>query len=236
MTWVEQSELPWRFTPTGDRCLMIEFGRRLDPAVNRMAHAFTRRLLELSITGIVDVVPAFTTVSIHYRPECFGYDALCERMHELLANGIPDHGGQENQVEIPVCYGGECGPDLDEVAAACGHTPAEVMERHLASPHCVAMLGFAPGFPYITGLDPSLSVPRRATPRSRVPAGTVAIAGGQTGIYPLESPGGWNLIGRTPLKMFDLSRASPCLLGPGDLPRFVSITLEEYLRAGGPLA
>ena len=227
------TDFQWRIAPTGDRCLIVEFGQRADTAVNRIVHAFARRLDDLSIKGIVDVAPAFTTVSIHYRPECFGYEALRERMNDLLAQGIPQHPGLERQVEIPVCYGGACGPDLDEVATACGCTSAQVMERHIASPHRVAMLGFVPGFPYITGLDPSLSVPRRATPRTRVPTGTVAIAGSQTGIYPFETPGGWNLIGRTPLPMFDLGRASPCLLQPGDLPRFVSITLEEYLGAQG---
>ena len=233
MTVVMLTEFQWRIAPTGDRCLIVEFGQRVDAAVNRTVHAFARQLDHLSIMGIVDVVPAFTTVSIHYRPECLEYQTLRERMNDLLAKGIPHHHGHERQVEIPVCYLGACGPDLDEIAAACGCTSAQVIERHIASPHRVAMLGFAPGFPYITGLDPSLSVPRRATPRTRIPTGTVAIAGSQTGIYPFETPGGWNLIGRTPLKMFDLGRASPCLLRPGDLPRFVSITLEEYFQAGG---
>jgi KipI family sensor histidine kinase inhibitor len=126
-------------------------------------------------------------------------------------------------VEIPVCYGGDFGPDLDALASHAKLTAADVIARHTAATYTVAMLGFAPGFPYLFGLDPALEMPRRASPRTRVPAGSVAIGGAQTGIYPSELPGGWQLIGRTPLALFDAQRDPPSLLMPGDRVRFVAI-------------
>ena len=133
-------------------------------------------------------------------------------------------------VEIPVCYGGEFGEDLDAIAARADISIDEVIARHTQAEYTVAMLGFAPGFPYLLGLDPALHVPRRANPRTRVPAGSVAIGGAQTGIYPRELPGGWNLIGRTPLALFDADREPPCLLAPGDRVRFRAIDADEFRR------
>ncbi|WIG55610.1 MAG: Allophanate hydrolase 2 subunit 1 [Rhodanobacteraceae bacterium] len=131
---------------------------------------------------------------------------------------------------IPVCYGGDCGPDIDAIAEHAGLVRDEVIARHAAAEYTVAMLGFAPGFPYLLGLDAALHVPRRATPRTRVPAGSVAIGGAQTGIYPCELPGGWHLIGRTPLALFDPRRDPPCLLAPGDRVRFRAIDAGEFAR------
>jgi inhibitor of KinA len=136
-------------------------------------------------------------------------------------------------VELPVCYGGEFGPDLEEVAARCGLSAAEVMARHSTAEYRVYMLGFSPGFPYLGGLDPAIAAPRRETPRLRVPAGSVGIAGMQTGIYPQESPGGWQIIGRTPGRLFRPDRAEPCLLGPGDRLRFVPVGPEAFRAAAG---
>ncbi len=223
----------WRIDPVGDRCLIVEFGRVVAPAINETVRDFARQLLDEPIAGVVDVVPAFTTVAIHYRPEFFAeggspYDVLSRQLDALLVRGIRRHGEDVRTVEIPVCYGGEFGPDLDEVAAACGLQPAQVIERHIASQHVVYMLGFAPGFPYIGGLDPSLAMPRRSTPRTRIPAGSVAIASDQTSIYSLETPGGWNVIGRTPLKLFDAGSKAPCLLRAGDRIRFVPVSAEVF--------
>jgi KipI family sensor histidine kinase inhibitor len=131
-------------------------------------------------------------------------------------------------IEIPVCYGGEYGPDLDAVAKRAGLAPDEIVARHTAAEYAVAMIGFAPGFPYLLGLDPALATPRRTDPRTRVPAGSVAIGGAQTGIYPRELPGGWQLIGRTPLVLFDPRREPPCLLAPGDGLRFRAIRADEF--------
>ncbi len=134
----------------------------------------------------------------------------------------------DDRIEIPVCYGGEFGPDLDAVAAHTALDAGDVIARHLQAEYRVAMLGFMPGFPYLLGLDPALHAPRRASPRTRVPAGSVAIGGAQTGIYPRELPGGWQLIGRTPLRLFDPARAQPALLRPGQRVRFRLIDAGEF--------
>lgn len=139
-------------------------------------------------------------------------------------------------VEIPVCYGGEYGLDLDAVAERARLSRDDVIARHAAAEYVVAMLGFAPGFPYLLGLDPALQMPRRATPRTRVPAGSVAIGGEQTGIYPRELPGGWHLVGRTPVVLFDARRDPPCLLAPGDRVRFRAIDAAEFARLAGTAA
>lgn len=219
--------------PVGDRCLIVEFGRQVEPAANRAALDFARQLMDEEMPGIVDVVPAFTTVAVHYRPESFAeggmpYRHLREGLAAMLARGVATHAGEGRIVEIPVCYGGEFGPDLDEVAGLCGLPREQIIERHVASPHVVCMLGFAPGFPYIGGLDRSLAVPRRSTPRTRIAAGSVAIARDQTVIYPLETPGGWNVIGRTPLRLFDAASETPCLLQPGDRLRFVPVAADVF--------
>ena len=232
----------WRIDALGERCLMVEFGQRVDPRINAAVHAFADHLIDHPIAGVTDVVPAFTTVAVHYRPEGIDDDAsgdlphrrLQRRLAELLAHGIEGAARQTRLVEIPVCYGGDLGPDLDEVASTCGMPAHEVIERHAASPHVVYMLGFAPGFPYMGGLDPRLAMPRRSTPRVRIPPGSVAIAREQSAVYTFETPGGWNLIGCTPLALFTPQADPPTLLRPGDRIRFVPISREafEAARAG----
>lgn len=224
---------PWRIEPLGDRCLIVEFGTRVDPEIGRTVRAFAARLLDEPLDGVLDVVPAFTTVALHYRPEAFAgaelpHVQLRRRLEAMLARGVVTQSVAARVVEVPVCYGGEFGPDLDAVAAACALTPDEVIRLHGASPHVVYMLGFAPGFPYIGGLDAQLAVPRRATPRTAIPAGSVAIARDQSVVYPLQTPGGWNVIGRTPLRLFDPDSEPPCLLQPGDDVRFVPVSPERF--------
>ncbi|HEY5633321.1 MAG TPA: 5-oxoprolinase subunit PxpB [Burkholderiaceae bacterium] len=235
----------WRIEAAGDRCLIVEFGDRVDPAINRTVHALAERLLDEALEGVTDVVPAFTTVAVHYRPEAVALGAsgkaedplpharLSAALGSILEAGVQARDADQRTVEIPVCYGGEFGPDLDEVAAACGLSPAEVVALHGESPHVVYMLGFAPGFPYMGGLDPRLARPRRSTPRVRIAAGTVAIAREQSAVYTLETPGGWNLIGRTPIALFRPDADPPSLLRPGDRVRFVAISEADYraLRA-----
>ena len=227
----------WRIDPVGDRCLMVEFGQRVDPVINATVHALADHLLEHPIEGVTDVVPAFTTVAVHYRPEVLAsarpgsqtpYRELERTIAGILSGGLERTHSAARTVEIPVCYGGEFGPDLEDVAKACGLTAQQVIELHAASPHVVYMLGFAPGFPYMGGLDARLAMPRRSTPRVRIPAGTVAIAREQSAIYTLETPGGWNLLGRTPVQLFTPHAASPTLLRPGDQVRFVPITREQF--------
>ena len=223
----------WRIAPLGDRCLVVEFGHRVDPEIACTVRSFAAHLLGNPPEGVLDVVPTFTTVAVHYRPQAFTgpelpHVELRRQLEALLAHGVAGERVTARVVEVPVCYGGEFGPDLDEVAAACRLSPQEVIGLHGASPHVVYMLGFAPGFPYIGGLDERLAVPRRSTPRTAIPAGSVAIARDQSVIYPLETPGGWNLIGRTPLPLFDASAEPPCLLQPGDEVRFVPVSLEQF--------
>ncbi len=222
----------WRIAPLGDRAMIIEFGHHVDAQINARVQAVAQAISLAALPGVTDIVPAFTTIGLHYRPELFEgaspYEALRQQVQALLGRGIAPHKTATRVVEIPVRYGGQWGPDIEEVAAACKLTVEEVIARHTASVHSVFMLGFAPGFAYLAGLDPRLVVPRRATPRTAVPAGSVAIARDQCAIYPLETPGGWNLIGRTPLCLFDPNAQPPCLLAPGDEVRFVPISLAEY--------
>lgn len=254
--------LSWRIDPVGDRCMLVGLGSEVSPATSARVHALVARLREQPIVGVRDVVPAFTTVALHYLPECFvapppsatgtpprggetvlgngasngpigatPFERLRDLVLERLAEPLEGRADSGRVVEVPICYGGadnDFGPDLDEVAARCGLAPAEVLARHQASAHRVSMLGFAPGFPFIDGLDAGLAMPRRGQPRTRIPPGSVAIARGQTCIYPLETPGGWNIIGRTPLRLFDPAAEPPCLLAPGDAIRFVQVTTETY--------
>jgi inhibitor of KinA len=217
----------------GDRCLIVDFGQRVDPEINEIARSFAAQLLAHRIPGVVDIVPAFATVAIHYRPEAFAgaippHERLARRIESMLTAGVPRTRSGERVVDVPVSYGGEFGADLPEVAAACGLSEADVIALHGASPHVVYMLGFAPGFPYLGGLDPRLALPRRKTPRTKVPMGSIAIAREQTAIYSVEMPGGWSLIGRTPLELFDVDADPPCVLQPGDAVRFVPITAEQF--------
>ncbi|HEY9064623.1 MAG TPA: 5-oxoprolinase subunit PxpB [Burkholderiaceae bacterium] len=224
-----------RIEPSGDQCLIVEFGTTIDIETNRRACAFARRLEAAALQGVLDVVPSFTAVGVHYRataverqPGETPFVALRRSVEALLAEPLQGDDGDTRLVEIPVCYGGEFGPDLDEVAAATGLAAAEVVRLHGETIGRVFMLGFAPGHPFIGLWDERLAVPRRQTPRTKVPAGSVAIANRQSNVYPFDLPGGWNLIGRTPLAMFDPQREAPALLRAGDQVRFVPITRAEF--------
>lgn len=231
-------------TPLGDRALRIGLGEQPDAATVARVQALARVLREQPLPGQCDVVPAYTTVTLHYRPEALlddtdpddlraPWERLAAQVRGLLRRARRGGATAAREVVVPICYGGEAGPDLAAVAEHCGLSEAEVIARHLASAHQVCMLGFAPGFPFITGLDPALRTARRATPRTRIPPGSVAIAREQTCIYPLETPGGWNLIGRTPLRLFDPAATPPSRLRAGDRIRFEAIDAARFeaLRA-----
>lgn len=219
--------------PLGDTALLLRWGERIDPDLNRRVHALAAALDAIRPPWLLDLVPAYATLALHLDTATFApVDeplATAERwLRAQLATLADDADAPAatpaaRLVEIPVRYGGEHGPDLDEVARDTGLSPEQVVARHTAGHYHVALLGFAPGFPYLLGLDPALALPRLATPRQRVPAGSVAIGGAQTGIYPRESPGGWRVIGRTPLTLFDPLRDPPALLAPGDRVRFVAV-------------
>ena len=217
-----------------DDAWLLRFGDRIDPELNAAVHAMAARLRALNPSWLRDLVPAFASLGVFFDA---GVDPA--RVHaQLLAlveacasDGLAARKEAENGVvEIPVLYGGEHGPDLESSAAGLGLSPGELIRRHTAGDYTVAMIGFAPGFPYLSGLDPALALPRLATPRARVAAGSVAIGGAQTGIYPHESPGGWRLLGRTPWVLFDAAHEPPTRLHPGDRVRFVAIDADEFDR------
>ncbi|WP_251862787.1 5-oxoprolinase subunit PxpB [Achromobacter sp. Marseille-Q4962] len=229
----------WRILPQGDRCLIIDFGTEIDAATGRLCLAAARRLREAGLPGVTDVVPSFVAVAVHYRPDAGGtptYGALADRIEALLGAGIAAEDAIGREIDVPVCYGGEHGPDLDDVARAAGLTPDEIIALHSGPRAMVFMLGFAPGHAYLGVHDDRLNIPRRASPRTAVPAGAVAVANRQTVIYPARLPGGWNLIGATPLALFDPAREPAALLQPGDSVRFVPIGPEEFERLRGERA
>ncbi|MBB5015794.1 5-oxoprolinase subunit PxpB [Rehaibacterium terrae] len=219
--------------PLGDAALLLRWGERIDPDLNRRVHVLAAALDVIRPPWLLDLVPAYATLALYLDTAAFGPAepplAAAERWLRARLATLADHTDDPaatpsaRSIEIPVRYGGEDGPDLDAVARDSGLSPDEVVARHTAGDYHVALLGFAPGFPYLLGLDPMLALPRLATPRQRVPAGSVAIGGAQTGIYPRESPGGWRIIGRTPLVLFDPLRDPPALLAPGDRVRFVAV-------------
>jgi KipI family sensor histidine kinase inhibitor len=211
-----------RIRECGDSMLLIEFEPAIDPVINERAIALALRLRRRGARGIRDVAPGYCTVGVYFDPLQTDLAALeraiADEARDLVSiEDVPPR----MPIDIPVTYGGEWGPDLDAVAAHAGCTTAEVIERHVARTYRVYMLGFVPGFAYMGRVDASIAMPRHRVPRERVPAGSVGIAGEQTGVYPVSSPGGWQLIGHTAAVLFDPDRAQPSLLAPGDLVRFV---------------
>jgi KipI family sensor histidine kinase inhibitor len=236
---MSEIEIEW----LGDRALLLRLGTSIDVDLNTRTHALADILRAANLPGVADIVPAYASVTVLYDPLAWSDPAsaatpaerFAQRLH-TLAISAPAHQARNEtaekdpSIEIPVCYGGAYGPDLGEVVRLTKLDEAEVIARHTQADYRVAMLGFAPGFPYLLGLDPSLCTPRRANPRTRVPAGAVAIGGAQTGIYPRELPGGWQIIGRTPLTLFDAARDPPALLAPGLRVRFRAIADDEFAR------
>jgi inhibitor of KinA len=230
---------PVRLYPLGDAAVVLELGQAIAPATHQLIQALARVLGQHPLPGLREYVPAFTTLTVYYDPWVLSqaspvlpYEQVASYLQSLLPAARAALAGYVPGplVEIPVCYGGGFGPDLGLVASHAQLSPAEVMARHAQPEYLVYMVGFAPGFPYLGGLDTRLATPRRAQPRPLVPAGAVGIAGAHTGIYSLPTPGGWQLIGRTPLRLFDPGRARPSLLQAGDRLRFVPISEQEFDR------
>ena len=218
-------------SPLGDSALLVRLGDAIDEATHRRVRAACARLEERPVPGMREYVPAFASVAVHYDAAALGGEGAYERMEravrEALAGLVEIELPPERVIEIPVLYGGETGPDLEEVARWAGLDPEEVVRIHSGADYRVHMVGFSPGFGYLGGLDERIAMPRRATPRARVPASSVAIGGRQTGVYPIDSPGGWRVIGRTPLRLFDPLSDPPTLLRVGDRVRFQAIDPEE---------
>lgn len=220
-----------RVEPLADDAWLIHVGTAMDATTNAQVHALAARIRAQSPSWLRDLVPAYTSLAVFFDIDAVSADVVRDWTYTQSVGDIDDALAEASRaIEIPVRYGGAFGEDLDAAAAELGIAADTVISRHGAALYTVAMIGFAPGFPYLSGLDPSLALPRLATPRTRVPAGSVAIGGAQTGIYPRESPGGWRLLGRTPLRLFDSQRASPSLLAPGDRVRFVAIDDDAFAR------
>ena len=212
-----------KIQPCGDAMLLVELEPAIDPVINERAILLAAGIRARQARGVRDIAPGYSTLGIHFDPLQTDLAALEQAIaSEFAALAALDEVAARDPIEIPVEYGGAHGPDLDAVAAHAGCSVAEVITRHSERLYRVYMLGFVPGFAYMGRVDPSIAAPRHRVPRERVPAGSVGIAGLQTGVYPVESPGGWQLIGRTPTVMFDADRAQPSLLKAGDLVRFVA--------------
>ena len=220
----------FRLLPLGDAALTVEFGDEIDPAVNARVIAFAETLRAQRWEGVLDVVPTYRSVTIHVDPLSLGLNTLTDRLREIPHTGSPHTTSSGRHHTIPVLYGGEWGPDLDDVAAFAKLSAADVIRLHSSVLYRVYMLGFSPGFPYLGSVPDPLAMPRLATPRTTVPAGSVGIAGNQTGIYPTSTPGGWRLIGRTPLTLYRANSSKPFLLNPGDVVRFEPIGPQEFDR------
>jgi inhibitor of KinA len=229
---VKENDL--RIVPAGDAALVIELPGRddvIDPSVNARAIAIAESISAVKLAGIRDVVPAYRSVSVFFDPlrtEAGKLSAIIDRASG--SEGARPDDTLTKPIEVPVCYGGEWGPDLEAVASFAALSPAEVIEIHSTVLYRVFMLGFFPGFAYMGIVDPRIAAPRHQVPRVRVSSGSIGLAGQQTGIYPYDTPGGWQVIGKTPVKPLDLKRVVPFLFNPGDLVRFVPIDVDEYHR------
>jgi KipI family sensor histidine kinase inhibitor len=253
MTELQWEGQPVSFTPLGDSAVTVSVGARVDPWVNDRVRSFADMVAAISFPGYVEAVAGYHTATVYYdafrlfrgldrleglfpgldagRPESLQdfVCALLRHMWEKLDDGQP---GESRLVEIPVLYGGEYGPDLEEASKSCGLEPEEYASIHSSAEYRVYMVGFVPGFPYLGGMPKEIAVPRKDTPRVSVPAGSVAVGGGQTGIYPLEVPGGWNVIGRTSLRLFRPEDSEPSLLRSGDRVRFVPKAAADAQKYG----
>jgi KipI family sensor histidine kinase inhibitor len=212
----------------GDSCWLIVVGGDISPSTSARVHALQHATEALHPTWLVETVPGYCSLGLVVQPLYISPREVKEFVSTAVRNVTAASPVQPRIVTIPVCYGGAYGPDMEVVYQRSGLSEQEVMQRHVAASYQCSVLGFLPGFLYLTGLDPQLATPRLATPRATVPAGSVGIAGAQTGVYPVSSPGGWNIIGHTPLTLFDPSREQPSLVQAGDVVRFSPISLEEF--------
>lgn len=237
MPFPQDNTSSWNIVSQGDRSIIVVFGDQINVEIGHQCATAANALRAANITGVSDIVSTFNSVTLHFQPRLFdaaiGFERLAGDIDKVLANALIEGANiaASRQIDIPVCYGGQYGPDLAHVAQHCKLSEADVIRLHSESTAYVFMLGFAPGAPYIGVHDPKLAIGRRSTPRTDVPAGSVAIANLQTMIYPNTSPGGWHIIGATPLVLFDPDQEPATLLAPGDTVRFVPIDQQAFLAA-----
>ena len=214
----------------GDSALNMEFGNEISEEINKKIRAVTTLIEGREISGINEIVPTYRSLMIHYNPLIIGYEELVSILKEMEENMDCVEISLPEVIEIPVLYGGQWGPDIENVAAYNNMTVEDVIEIHTSTEYLIYMLGFTPGFPYLGGMDKRIAAPRLQSPRTKIPAGSVGIAGEQTGIYPVQSPGGWQLIGSTPIELFNPERENPILLKSGSYIVFKSIDEDEYMK------
>jgi inhibitor of KinA len=217
-----------RIRPLGDTALRIQLGEGIDPELNRRVRAACAALERAALPGVVEWVPSYTAVTVHYQPHVVRYPELCRRVEAAIAGSDDAPVPEGKIVTLPVLYGGAHGPDLAFVAEHHRLSVEEVIALHSRPEYLVYMIGFAPGFAYLGGLPEQLVTPRLEKPRLSVPKGSVGIGGAQTGVYSVDSPGGWRLIGRTPVPLYDPAKNPPALLEAGDRLRFRPVSAAEY--------
>ena len=218
---------PPRLLPSGDSAVTVEFSRNIDDDANQRVLALDRALAEAVIEGVTEAVPTYRSLLVHYDPGLLGFDALGEKLLALAGQPQPPM-AKTRRWRIPVAYGGEHGIDLEDVAKTLNTTPDDIVARHVAGDYRVAMIGFTPGWSYLSGLDKSLHMPRRLSPRTFTPAGTISIGGVQAGIQCLAAPSGWHLLGRTAVRTFQLHRDPVFLTEPGDRVTFYPVDVKTY--------
>ncbi|MGP9810737.1 5-oxoprolinase subunit PxpB [Rhodopseudomonas sp. NSM] len=219
---------PPRMLPSGDAAITVDFGREISTQANQRVLALDAILARHAIAGVRETVPTYRSLLVHYDPEQIGFTALAEQLSALALSYVETETTAKRRWRIPVCYGGENGIDLEDAATALQITPDDLVARHAGGTYRVAMIGFTPGWSYLSGLDPALAIPRRQAPRLLTPAGTISIGGVQTGVQCLPGPSGWHLLGRTPVRTYQLHRDPVFLLEPGDAISFFSIDTREF--------
>ncbi len=213
----------------GDNALLLQFKHADESELLPYIHSLTEKLLKLRLNGIRDIVPAFTSLAIYYDPILVLYDELLFELEPYIQEPFKKIKQETKLLSIPVCYDETYGLDILEIAHSHNLSVADLIQKHTEITYTVAIMGFLPGFPYLVGLDEKLWTPRKSTPRTHVPKGAVAIGGSYTGIYPIPSPGGWNIIGQTPISLFNSQEDDPFLLIPGNQIQFYAISKEEFI-------
>lgn len=219
-----------KIEPLGDSALKVSFGSIINESIHKEIQQFASGLQAANIKGVIEWVPTYTAVTIFYKPEIISYAFLEETVQKLSQTQCSSYSIQPIVYEIPVYYGGEAGPDLPQLSEYLQLSKEEIIKLHSGREYLIYMIGFVPGFPYLGGLPELLAAPRLQHPRPSVPEGSVGIGGSQTGIYPAEVPSGWRIIGRTPVKLFDISNEPPVLLSAGNYVQFVPIPKKEFLQ------
>ncbi|MFD1705135.1 5-oxoprolinase subunit PxpB [Siminovitchia sediminis] len=222
--------MDFTFKPAGDQAILIEFENKIEEEINAKVRHIAKLAEKEADNGFGEVILGYRSVLIHYNPVKLSYEQITNKLKSWNEEHFTDELSAGRKIHIPVLYGGEWGPDLEDVAKHNNLSPEEVISIHSEGQYLVYFLGFTPGYPFMGGMSTKISTPRLSSPRVSIPAGSVGIANSQTGIYPVQSPGGWRLIGRTPLRLYDPDRVNPFLLDAGDIVYFKVINHEEFLE------